>query len=420
MSSLFRLIGLALILAAAAFLVHTGAENPGSFHFVGFGWDVTMSATFATLLFAIALIFTYFFGQTINYLITLPQRLKNQRTLKKSTGGLDLLHQGFLALAAGDAKTAEKRAAQAAKKLPNTQLADLLSAEATQNEDALIALTTNPASALTGHLGLMTRAQDTQQWGQVAHHAQKILSLHKNAPKAQAALLEAALRQHNWAQAKSYTKNTAEQAALTLLTALEERDTNPQEAQALATQGLKKHPTFIPLVMFQAGLLSAQTKHKAAETLLTKSFIAIPRLDTFSRLLDTLLITTPDNKKRSKKAQSILKKLPQAHTHIKHLCAADAALDAGNTTAARKALSLALNFGETRETCQRFSTLEKQENNLQGSADWLQKALTAAPLQQPEDATIHFWQSFKDEYTAQPTLTNTLTATPQNLPSLTH
>jgi|GEM_PF-2138695 len=401
MSGLFRLLGLGLVLAAAAFLVHTGAENPGNFHFVGFGWDVRMSATFATLLFAIALILTYFFGQSIHYLVSFPARLKNRRGLKKAKGGLALLHQGFLALNVGDKQGAAKLAAQAAKKLPNTYLTDLLTAQATQNEDNLIALTANPQTAVSGHIGLMEQAQTDGQWGQVSHHAQKILALHKKSPKAEAGLFEALLRQQKWLEAKAHSVNKAEQSALMLLAALDVRNSAPDEAAKLAVQGLKIQPTFVPLVMFQAGLLTAQTKHKAAEAFLVKSLLATPRLDTFSRLLDTLTTTYPDTGKRYKRAQAILKKLADG-TQIKHLASADAALDAGAGVAARKALGLALNFGETRETCQRFARLEKLENNLEGHAEWLQKALMAAPLVQPGDDTVNFWQQFKAEYVAAP------------------
>lgn len=401
MSGLFRLIGLALILVAAAFLVHTGAENPGNFHFVGFGWDVQMSATFATLLFAIALIMTYFFGQSIHYLVTFPQRLKNRRGLKKARGGLDLLHQGFLALNVGDSKGAAKLAAAAAKKLPSTHLTDLLTAQATHNEDSLLALTVNPQTAVSGHMGLMAQAQEAGQWGQVSHHARKILGLYKQSPKAQVALFEALLRQQKWLEAKAQSNNSAEQAALTLLAALEERNPDPIEAEKLVTQGLKTHPTFVPLIMFKAGLLTAQTKHKAAETFLTKAMVATPRLDIFSRLLDVLTTTVSDPKKRQKRVQNLLKKLADS-TQIKHLATADAALDSGALVAARKALGLALNFGEVRETCQRFARLEKLENNLSGHGEWLQKALVAAPLLQPGDDTVHFWQEFKAEYAPAP------------------
>lgn len=414
MPALFRFLSLALILTAAAFLVHTGAKNPGTFHFTGFGWDVQMSATLFIMLLGILVICTYFVGQAITYISNIPQRFKNKRGLKKAQGGLDLIHQGFMALHAGDNKTAQKLAEKATKKLPSPHLADYLTAQAeTQNEDMLIALTNNPQTALAGHLGLMENAQADNQWGQVRHHAEKALSLHKNAPKAKQALLESALRQQNWVQAQQYTQDADILASLALLEALDERDTDPEEANKVTSSALKKNSTFVPLVMFQAGLLSSQAKHKQAEKLLTNAFLSTPRLDTFSRLLDTLAITTQDRVKRFKRAETIIKKLPQTEAKLAHLATAEAALDTRDLQTARKSLSSAMNFGENRTLCQLFAKIEKQEGNSTGSAEWLQKALTAPTLVQSGDLSVTFWQTFKNTYTE--TTTPTQLQQPQNM-----
>lgn len=415
MSAFVRFIGLTIVLALAAFLVHTSSENPGTFHFVGFGWDVTMSGTFAVLLFAIAIILTYFFGQMINYIMNTPTRLRQRRGLKKAKGGLDLLHQGFLALSAGDKKTAYKHANQAAKKLPNTALADVLAAQASDAEPELHALTNKPASALVGHLGLMERAAEDDQWSQAIYHADKALSLHKNSPKAKAVLLEAYLQQKEWDKAASYTDDAQICASLALLEAIKRRDDAPKDAQQVALQGLKKYPAFIPLVMFAAALHSAAGEHKQAEKLLSSTFTAQPRLDLFARLMDTASVVQPNGIKRAKKLNTLLGKLDSAQAQIQHLCRGDVALDSSNTKAAQTAFNTARNHGEVRELCQRFAKVEKLNNNPTEHADWLQKALLAPALLQAGDADVQFWQAFKAKYADQPVLGLAATDAPKVL-----
>jgi len=291
------------VVVAGAFALNLLAEDPGTLtlEFGGRIWHLTLFETaiaVAAMLLAIlvAVKIAWFAVALVRFVAGDADAFGSFFARRRERLGLDALSRSMIALAAGDARSAEKNARQAERRLVRPELTGLVRAQAAdlvgdgaRAETHYKALMSNPRTAFVGTQGLLSRALE----GSDDDRALKLaLRARELAPKDRATLetlYTLQSRKFDWDAAR---KTLADQrraghvgkveadrreGALALAQAGDAEDLGEaKRACALAVEAAKLDPTNVEAVSKAVGLLLESQSKRAAGKLVTDAWRVQP------------------------------------------------------------------------------------------------------------------------------------------------
>ncbi len=417
MNTLFKTLVALLVLVGIVALVQSASQQPGTVTIQWYGYVINTSATFLVAVFNVGLILAFLVGRFLGWLLRLPQLLCLRRSRRSERKALQMVAEGWEARRAGDTRKAQ-RVARSLSKFESTDAATasamkILATDISTSQEALHRLLGDDKTAFFGHVGLMEQAVQRHDWSGVQFHANAALSHRSESPAVRRQYLEALLHCHKFTQARDALPKTDlkasygekadfMEAAIRLQAALQEKAENPTGALRHIQQTTRKVPHFVPAAFAQGNILLEMGKHAPAERALATFFHNCPRYDVFRKWLDVVRQSQPNlpAEKLNKKLDQLLedKRTHPDHAPIAALCAGSAALDAGDTVAARDALMDAFRKSANKTVLQKLAELERKLDDEGAAADWLKQAIDAPDLAQPGDEILHAYQTFLEEY----------------------
>lgn len=309
--------------------------------------------------------------------------------------GYTALGEGMLAVASGEGKLAQDKAAKAAKFLDQPHLTNLLAAQAAEvSGDTARAgaeyrkLLTDDRTRFVGVRGLMRQKLaegDTQTALALAQKAYALKPRHK---EVQDTLLDLQTREHDWKGARAVLKDKRRQGELPkdvairrdAVLALQEAsevlaEENSISAREAAISANKASPDLIPAAVLAARSYVARHDSRGASRVLEKTWSVRPHPDIAAAYAEIVPDETPDA--RLKRFGKLISKNPE-HEESR-LLKAELLLAAEDFPGARRALG---DLAEKHPTVRTLSIMAAVERG-EGADDsvvrgWLARALTAS------------------------------------------
>lgn len=393
-----RLIVLFLATLSAALGAAWFARNPGHFTIQWLGYEI--EAEFFKLAFLLAALFLL--GLFVHRIWTYLRRdlpiSGERRTLRRQRKGFETLNKAMVAMAAGDAKAANRLAADAARLLPPQPLVHILSAQAARLSgdnakaaEEYKALLEAPTGEFLGLRGLLVQAMESGR----AHEALELArKAHVAEPKAAWPVLTALdleARAGDW-DAASATLEKAERlkimdadtvkrhrAALAHCQAIrKELAGEPAAALKDLETALKLRPGFVPAALLAMRIHSAEKKPRKALQVLDKAWAAAPHPQLAQAFASQHQWETPHA--RYEKAKKLTSR---ASEHVEsRILLAGAALAAERADEANELLAPLLGTSPDPRVCRlqaELLALEGTEHSADEAANWRQRAETATP-----------------------------------------
>ncbi len=311
--------------------------------------------------------------------------------------GIDALGKGMTALAAGDAKTARRKAELAERKLQSPALTRLLNAQAadlagerTRAATYYKALMSDPETAFVGTSGLLQHAladQDTNRALKLATHARDLR------PK-DAATLDTLYtlqsQKFDWAAARKTLsaqiraghvpklEGSRREAALIMAQAEDaERLGESEHARALAIEAAKLDPSNVRAVTMAVGHLIGSGSRRAASKLITDGWRAAPH----PQLAASFAEIDPDEApaQRRRRFEGLFTLHPD-HAETNFL-KAELSLAAEDWTGARKAIETLRETEPSARSCAIMAAIARGE----GEPDYIVRGWLARALSAPRD-----------------------------------
>ncbi|MFV0300937.1 MAG: heme biosynthesis HemY N-terminal domain-containing protein [Paracoccus sp. (in: a-proteobacteria)] len=309
--------------------------------------------------------------------------------------GYEALGEGMLAVAAGEGKLAQEKAAKAAKYLDQPHVTNLLAAQAaevagdTARADAVYRkLLEDDRTRFVGVRGLMRQkllAGDTATALKLAEKAYALKPRHK---EVQGTLLELQTQAHDWKGARGVLKDQRKQGDLPkdvhirrdAVLALQEASEvlaqgNSISAREAAISANRASPDLIPAAVLAARSYLAKDDQRHATRVLEKTWSVRPHPDIAAVYAEIVPDESPAARQR--RFENLIRKNPDDVES--RLLRAELALAAEDFPAARRALG---NLAETQPTVRTLSIMAAVERG-EGAEDavvrgWLARALTAS------------------------------------------
>lgn len=388
-------IGLALAVAFGVDFI-LGTEGGMDLQFGTYAWHFSpIETVLLALLFALAVwaaiwmiglliaILRFVFGDN-----TAVSRYFDRRRTRK---GQQALEEGIVALAAGDGRTAMKRAAAAERLLENKAVSQLLAAQGAQlagdtarAEDHFKELLAHEQTRFVGIRGLMQQRLETGDTETALKLARKAFETNPTHDATLETLFDLQSEEHDWKGAretlrarirtKALPKDVGNRrdAVLSLADALASEDANEARDAALAANRIA--PALVPAAVAAARHLAAAGETSKAVKVIRKAWAANPHPDLAAAY--AALAPDEDPQTRMSRFTSLLRLAPDA-TETK-LTRAELLLAAEDFPGARKALG---DLAETDPTARSLSVMAAVERGSGApEADvsaWLAKAVAA-------------------------------------------
>jgi HemY protein len=309
--------------------------------------------------------------------------------------GLDALSDGLVALAAGDGRVAQKKAAKAERLLDRPAVTRLIGAQAAElNGDRAKAadyyktMLENDRTRFVGIKGLMQQRLEAGDTDTALALAQKAFALRPDNRGVLTTLFDLQSKKEDWRGARE-TLNASVHAKMLPRDVGSRRDAvlsladaraalaegNTERGNEAARQANKLAPTLVPAAAL-AARVEASTDHKRRATkLLTRAWAANPHPDIAAAFAEIEPAETPAERRR--RFDSLLKQNPD-HPESRML-GAELALADEDFPAARKAMG---DLAEREPTTRSLAIMAAIERG-QGAPDavvrgWLAKALGAS------------------------------------------
>lgn len=316
-------------------------------------------------------------------------------TRNRERKGFDALSASMVALAAGDPKTATKKAQRAEKLLNRPDVTLLLSAQAAEmNGDRVRAregykaMLADPRTRFVAVQSLMQQQLDEGDTHTALELAKKAFALKPANPQILTTLFDLQAQKEDWAGARG-TLNATTQAKLLPRDVSIRRDAVLSLADARAAiasgetargneaalQANRLAPTLVPAAALAAGVQVEKGSKRKAVKILTNAWSAQPHPDLAAAFAAIEPNESPSA--RNKRFATLISANP-AHVES-HLLAAELALAAEDFPTARKALG---SLAETDPTTRSLTIMAAIERG-QGAPEavvrgWLAKALNAS------------------------------------------
>jgi HemY protein len=395
MRALVALLVIAAAIAGAAFL----ADHPGHVEIISRDWQIDTSVGVLLGTAAIGGLAIWAVVAGLSALVRLPGRWRRGLVRRRRRRGEREIAAGLIAIAAGDASDASRRARQAARLVPEAPLSLLLSAQAAQLGDdrplarrLYTAMLDSSELALVGLRGLLGQAVESGDYRAALPLAQRARQMRPDSAWLNRSLLALETRAGDWNAAAATLAAAAKRklvpperarhqrgVILHQLSLVAERDGDPRRAASLAAKAQALTPDLAEPAAHHARLLATLGRRPAALKAVERAWRTAPHPD-LARLWGQLHDgETPLAGLRA--FERLATANPQSAES--HIAAAEAALDARLWGEARRHLGVAvaaLTNGPTRRFCLLMARLEEGEYGPGASArDWLDRASNASP-----------------------------------------
>lgn len=291
------------VILGGAFAMNFLVEEPGSLS-LDYGGNIYELTLFdAAMLLVIGIIGILVVITLVRFVIALIRFIGGDEnafggfwTRRRERRGLDALSKGMLALAAGDAKTAQKKAKIAEQRLMRPELTRLLNAQAAvlagenaKAERYFKAMMAEPDTAFVGTQGLLTQALDAGDTNRAIKLAEHARELNPKDEKTLETLYLLQSRNFDWDGArKTLTlqrkaghvqklEAARRESGLLVAQAEDAQELGEEEhARALAVDAAKKDPSNVKAVTTAVHLLIASGSRKAASKLVMDAWRVQP------------------------------------------------------------------------------------------------------------------------------------------------
>lgn len=234
----------------------------------------------------------------VNAVLRTPRRMHEKRMNERRERGLNALSRGMVAVAAGDAKTAQRLAKDAEHLLPDPPLTLLLSAQAAQlsgdepgAQSRFTAMLAHPETEFLGLRGLFAQAMRRGDKMVALAHLQRADNLRPGTPWVVNALFDLHAKEHRWAEAQDAV-SAIERAKLidgnvarrrrAVLIAAEAEEIAPRDAAralSLAEEALKLSPGLTPAAVLASRLTGADGRTWRAQAIIETAWAQAPHPD---------------------------------------------------------------------------------------------------------------------------------------------
>lgn len=309
--------------------------------------------------------------------------------------GYDALSEGMLAVASGEGKLAQDKAAKAAKYLDKPHVTDLLAAQAAEvagdagtAERVYRRLLGDDRTRFVGIRGLMRQELDKGNTTKALKLAEKAYALKPRHTEVQDTLLQLQAQEHDWKGARQILKDKRRQGQLpkdvhirrdAVLALQEAADVlangNNISAREAAISAAAASPDLVPAAVLAARSYIAKGDTRNAGRVLQKTWSVQPHPAVAAAYAEIAPDETPQARQR--RFEDLIRKKPDHEES--HLLKAELALAAEDFPAARRALG---KLAETHPTTRTLSIMAAVERG-EGADDavvrgWLARALTAS------------------------------------------
>lgn len=309
--------------------------------------------------------------------------------------GYDALADGLLAIAAGEGKLAQDKAARARKYLDRPHVASLLTAQAAEvagdtarAEAAYRAMLADDRTRFIGVRGLMQQQLAKGNTATALELAKRAYALKPRQAEIQNTLLDLQAKAHDWKGARATLKDKRKQGELPqdvhirrdAVLALQEatevlRHENSVSAREAAISAAKASPDLVPAAVLAARSYTAQNDARNAARVLEKTWSVNPHPDLAAAYAELVPDETPQA--RVRRFERLIAKNPNAEES--RLLRAELLLTAEDFPAARRALG---DLAQSHPTVRSLSLMAAIERG-EGADDvvvrgWLARALTAS------------------------------------------
>jgi len=383
---------LAFVLAAALGVAWI-ADRPGQVVVTWLGSTVELDILTAIIVFLVAAIALAVLWSLARLVLRLPSLIAIANRGRRRQKGFEAVARGMVAVSAGDARIAQKQAAEAQRLLRGEPLTLLLAAQSAQlagesgkAEKAFSAMLEHKDTRVVGLRGLHIEANRKGDGEAASFYAAEAYKLAPAADWASEAALAQRCRERDWLGAMALVeqassrrlvdKDTArrQRAVLLAADALDRGSREPEAALRAAKEAVKLAPGLAPAAAYLGRRLSEKTDYRAASRVLEAAWKQQPHPAVAEAYLDVRIgDAAQDRLKRAKTLQRLCPRDPESR-----LVVARAAIDARDFRSARENLETLVLEHPTVRACLLMAELEEAEHGDRGRArEWLARASRA-------------------------------------------
>jgi HemY protein len=380
-----------LLMVLAVFL----SEHPGKAVIDWQNYRIETSVGALILLLLILLAFSTAVSRIFRDLLRLPDRWRFYRHAQTSKKGRQALVSGLVAVASGDAVTAQRLARQSEASIVDPVLSHLLTAEAMilagdndAAESQFELLLGRDDTRVIGHRGLIEVALAQGDWLKALARARRARSTMPRSLWLLGLLIDLSVRAGDWDEARQILEQAVRARVLTgpearrrqlaLYTGLGQRAEqtgNDKLALSLAEKALAEDIGFIPAALLAARLNIRADRAKTAERVVERAWQAHPHGD-LAAAWRQLAPLDPASQ------LGWMDRLRQSHStnRAARLAYGEAAIETRQWALARRELEGLLAEQPSAAVYQALARLEQAEKaDLDRTLHWYREALAAAP-----------------------------------------
>jgi HemY protein len=257
----------------------------------GYAVETTPGFVGATLLLFLV-VWTVFY-RIWRGVVTMPESFARYRWLMRRDKGYSAVTQGLVAIAAGDAQSAQKHASRAQELIPGVPLTRLLTAQtallngnvpAARRE--FISLVEDKEAAFFGLRGLLADTMAEKNYAEALVYARRAAELQPKRAWVARTLFELEAKNGNWQRAHKALQRAEKLGAVTAADALRHRQAlllgqsavspAPSDARKFAAAAFAMNPAFTPAALRVARLDMEAAKRRAAMKTILKAWPANP------------------------------------------------------------------------------------------------------------------------------------------------
>jgi HemY protein len=386
-----------LVLLALFFAIVSGFEwlkdAPGELALTVGGTTYAIGLARAALAFSVAVIAAVITLWLLRLVLRAPRKTIDAWTGRRVEKGRNALTQGLLAIASGDIRTAERAAAEAAKRSPDMALMHLLQAQTAQSKgdheaarQAFAAMLEWPETRVVGLRGLHIEAEREGDHVAARHYAQEAHRIFAGAPWATRALLRYQTGDGDWDGAlgtlavagdkKAVDKKTARRHRAVILAAraMEAEDGDPEAAQQAALEAHNIEPGLVAAAVIAGRVLTRLGEVRRATKVLEAAWKANPHPE----IAEAYAHVRPGDSARDRlrRMETLTRLKPQADEG--RIALAQAAMEARDWARARETLIPVVRTRPTQGSLLLMAEVEEGEHGDLGRArEWLSRAVHA-------------------------------------------
>ena len=389
---MLRLVVFLIAVAAAGAGLAWLADRPGQIVIDWEGTQVETTVFYAVIITALTLAAAIILWSILRGVWQSPAAIGNYFNRRREKRGLEALSSGMIAIGAGDKALATRYAIQARKSLPNEPMTHLLRAQAAglagdgaTSRRIFEAMLSAPDTEQLGLRGLFLEAEKEGETEAARQFAERAVKLNPKLSWPVDALFDLQCRDADWTGALEtltvarkhghIEKPAADRRRAVLLTAQAQKaeDSDPERAMNLALEAHGLASDLVPAAAIAGRLLSARGSTPKAVKILQKTWRKSPHPDIAVAYAYARLGDSP--KDRMQRVAQLAAMSPnQAESPI---ALANAAIEAKDFGAARKALEPLIESRLTQRVCTLMARIEGEEGKAGGVREWLARAVNA-------------------------------------------